>query len=236
MTSAESPLESRLGYRFREPALLREALTHASTREVHNERLEYLGDAVLNLVVAEGLFLRFPTAREGLLTERKARLVSRATVEKVAGRLRIQDDLRIGGSLEGRRSTPRSLRGNALEAILGAIWLDSPAETAFASCRDCVSRWFAVEWEGIEEEPALSPKHALQNHAQAEELGLPRYHLTDEFDHPVTRSFRVEVELAGKRYPGCWGSSKREAERRAAVEVLRRIAPDLLQGSDEAAA
>lgn len=235
MTSAESPLESRLGYRFREPALLREALTHASTREVHNERLEFLGDAVLNLVVAEALFLRFPTAREGLLTERKARLVSRATVETVAGRLGIEEELRIGGSLEGRRSMPRSLRGNALEAILGAVWLDSPADSAFATCRDCVTRWFAEEWEGIEEEPALSPKHALQNHAQSVDLGLPRYHLTDEFDHPVTRSFRVEVELAGKRYSGCWGSSKREAERRAAVEVLRSIAPELLEASEEEA-
>lgn len=236
MTSAATPLESRLGYRFRDRALLREALTHASTREAHNERLEYLGDAVLNLVVAEVLFLRFPKAREGVLTERKARLVSRATVEEVAGRLGIEAELRIGGSLEGRRSVPRSLRGNALEAILGAVWLDSPPEQAFASCRECVSRWFEPELQGIEDEPALSPKHALQNHAQAAELGLPRYHHTDEFDHPVTRSFRVEVELAGKRYPGCWGSSKRDAERRAAVEVLRRIAPELLQGSDEEAA
>ena len=126
--------------------------------------------------------------------------------------------------------------GNALEAILGAVWLDSPADQAFAQCRACVECWFDLEWAGIEDEPALSPKHALQNFAQAAELGLPRYHHTDEFDHPVTRSFRVEVELDGKRYPGCWASSKRDAERRAAVEVLRRVAPELLQGSDEAAA
>ncbi|MCH2100876.1 MAG: putative dsRNA-binding protein [Planctomycetes bacterium] len=228
MPSAESPLESRLDYRFRNPALLREALTHASTGEAHNERLEYLGDAVLNLVVAEELFLRFPQAREGVLTEQKARLVSRATVEEVAGRLGIEKELRIGGSLKGRRSMPRSLRGNGLEAILGAIWLDCPTEQAFAQCRQCITQWFDQELAAIGNEPALSPKHALQNHAQAAELGLPRYHLTAEFQTPVTRSFRVEVELDGKRYPGCWGSSKRDAERRAAIEVLRQVAPELL--------
>ncbi|MAW60291.1 MAG: ribonuclease III [Planctomycetes bacterium] len=225
MTSADSPLESQLGHSFRDPALLREALTHASTGEAHNERLEFLGDAVLNLVVAEELFVRFPKAREGLLTERKARLVARATVERVAARMKLDAHVRTGGSLENRGSMPRSLLGNALEALLGAIWLDAPPAEAFARCRACVQEWFAPELAGIEEEPALSPKHALQNLAQAEGLGLPSYQLTDEFEHPATHSFRVEVELAGRRYPGCWGSSKREAERRAAAEALRELDP-----------
>lgn len=229
MTSAESPLESRLGYRFRKPALLKEALTHASTQEAHNERLEFLGDAVLNLVVAENLFARDAAAREGVLTERKARLVARKTVEDVAARLGIEEELRTGGSLENRQSIPRSLRGNALEAILGAIWLDCSPDKAFEQCQALVNSWFAPELAGVESEPAASPKHALQTYAQAEELGLPRYRITDEFDHPMTRAFRVEVRLAGQSYPGCWGSTKREAERRAAVEALRQLAPEALE-------
>lgn len=229
MTSAASLLESRLGYVFRNPALLHEALTHASTQEAHNERLEFLGDAVLNLVVAEDLFARFPDAREGVLTERKARLVARATVEDVAGRLNIEAALRTGGSLENRRSFPRSLRGNALEAILGAIWMDCEANEAFAQCQKCVSAWFSPELASVETKPPASPKHALQNFAQGNELGLPRYHVTDEFDHPMTRSFRVEVALGGQRYPGCWGSTKREAERRAAIETLRQLDPKALR-------
>jgi ribonuclease-3 len=230
MTSAATPLESRLGYVFRNPALLREALTHASTQEAHNERLEFLGDAVLNLVVSENLFARFPGEREGVLTERKARLVARATVEDVAARLGVEDDLRTGGSLENRSSFPRSLRGNALEAILGAIWVDCEPDQSFAQCQRCVSIWFAPELAGVEAKPPTSPKHALQNYAQSQELGLPRYHVTDEFDHPLTRSFRVEVSLGGQRYPGCWGSTKREAERRAATETLRQLDPTALNG------
>jgi ribonuclease-3 len=229
MTSAATPLESRLGYVFRNPALLREALTHASTQGAHNERLEFLGDAVLNLVVAENLFARFPGEREGVLTERKARLVARATVEEVAGRLGVEAALRTGGSLENRRTFPRSLRGNALEAILGAVWMDSEADQAFSQCQRCVSSWFAPELASVEDKPPTSPKHALQNFAQAQELGLPRYHVTDEFDHPLTRSFRVEVALGGQRYPGCWGSTKREAERRAATETLRQLDPQALR-------
>lgn len=225
MTSAASPLESRLGYEFRDPELLREALTHASSGEVHNERLEFLGDAVLNLVVAEVLFEDFPDAREGVLTERKARLVSRATVESVAHRLGVEEALQTGGSLEQRSSLPRSLRGNALEAILGAIWRDAAPDQAYALCRACVRRWFADELDRVDEAARVSPKHALQNLVQARGEALPRYHLTDEFEHPETRAFRVEVEISGQRYPGAWGSSKREAERRAAREALHRLGP-----------
>ena len=118
-------LEACLGYSFHAPRLLWEALTHASTQEVHNERLEFLGDAVLNLVVSQTIFARFPEAREGRLTELKAFLVARNTLEEVAQRLGLAGEIRTGGGLENRGSLPRSLLGNALEAILGAIFLDS---------------------------------------------------------------------------------------------------------------
>lgn len=223
MSEAETPLEARLGHRFRDRQLLRRALTHASTRQAHNERLEFLGDAVLNLVVAEMLFLEEEEATEGVLTEHKARLVSRATVEDVAERLGIEDALRVGGGLAQRASMPRSLRGNALEALLGAIWLDAGEGEAMATCRRCVADWFAPELAIIGGPAISSPKHELQNLAQARELPLPRYHLTDEFQHPETRAFRVEVELGERRFPGAWGSSKKEAERRAAAEALRML-------------
>lgn len=230
MTSAVSPLESRLGYSFHSRSLLQQALTHASSNEADNERLEFLGDAVLNLIAAEMLFARFEDQAEGTLTEMKAHLVSRATVNEVAVRLGLLDEIRTGGSLGRQDSLPRSLAGNALEAVLGAIWLDAGesdrAEAdALNVCRGCVDRWFGPELQSLAKGAPASIKQQLQEYAQAEQLGLPRYHHTDAYSHPRAHAFRVEVELAGQRYPGAWGSSKREAERRAAHEAWTRLAP-----------
>jgi len=230
MAAVVPPLEERLGYRFRDKTLLREAMTHASTNEANNERLEFLGDAVLDLVVSGHLFAQFPVDREGPLTERKSQLVARRTLEDVGAQLGLHQDLRVGGGLERRDSMPRSLLGNALEAVLGAIWLDAPLETRFDICQKCVQAWFGKRLadaprpkQGKHLTEPLGSKQLLQDYAQGKQVPLPRYLVTDEFVHPQTRAFRVEVELQGKRYPGAWGSTKRQAERLAAVEALREL-------------
>lgn len=212
-----SALEDRLGYRFRDRRLLQEALTHASRQEVHNERLEFLGDAVLNLIVAEELFRRFPAEREGRLTVLKSRLVSRDALSRAGERLGLAGWIRTGGSLEKRHALPRSLLGNALEAVLGATYVDGgPAEA-----RAAVARWLADDLDNLERASAReTAKQTLQLYAQRSYGRLPQYRVLETYEHPLTTSFCVAVELNGHRFPAAWGSSKKEAERWAAWEAI----------------
>jgi len=221
VTSPGSPdpgaLEGVLGHRFRRPELLREALTHASAEEAHNERLEFLGDAVLSLVAAEELYVRFPKAREGRLTDSKSRLVARATLARVARRLGLEPWLVTGGSLEIRRSVPRSVLGNAVEALLGAIYLDAGLEAA----REAFRRWLAPEIRALEESPSrIHAKQRLQELCQKRFGGLPRYRILEQVEHPETTAFQAAVEIGERSFPPAWGTTKKEAERWAAWEAL----------------
>ncbi|KAA3609582.1 MAG: ribonuclease III [Planctomycetota bacterium] len=225
--SGPSELEKRLGYPFQDPNLLEEALTHASCQDdPHNERLEFLGDAVLNLVVAEELFRRFPHSREGRLTELKSRIVARQTLAEVGIRLGLEPFLRTGGSLEGRPSLPRSLVGNAVEALLGAIYLDA-AQRGMNQAGRAVLRWLAPELDAVSEERRwANAKQNLQSYAQKQCGGLPKYQVKSTYEHPDATSFMVEAEVAGRCFPAAWGSSKKEAERWAAWEALLVLASE----------
>ena len=217
-------LEDRLGYRFRERGLLAEALTHASTQDGHNERLEFLGDAVLNLVVAEMLYAERPEAREGHLTELKSMLVSRTTLERVAERIGLDGAVRTGGSLENRPSVPRSVLGNALEAILGAIYLDSRGQHGIGQAGLVALRLLAPERARLSlDYDRAHAKQILQHYAQRSLGTLPGYAVLEHFEHAETSAFLVAAELEGKSYPPAWGTTKREAERWAAWEAVLRL-------------
>lgn len=236
----ESPdfgrLEVLLGYRFRARELLREALTHASRAEVHNERLEFLGDAVLNLVVAEELYRRFPGEREGRLTVLKSRVVAREALERAADRLGLAAWLRTGGSFAGRRTLPRSLPGNALEALLGAIFLDSPPQNALRSAAAVALRCLQPELERLaEDSERAAAKEALQLHAQRVFGVVPTYRVVGTYAHPLGTSFQVAAEIAGRAFPPAWGSSKKEAERWAAWEALLLLRAEGALGPADAA-
>lgn len=213
------PLEDLLGHVFRNRSLLQEALTHASAKEAHNERLEFLGDAVLNLVVVDLLFSHFQNAREGELTERKSRLVSRATLEKTAQQMGLAEWVEIGPSLA--EVTP-SVLGNALEALLGAIYLDTLVPNRLSHCTEVVRAWLKEPWNHLVDDRLLpGVKSRLQHWAQKEKGTLPEYRVKDSFDHPTTHAFLVTARVGKREFPEAWGSTKKEAERWAAWEALR---------------
>lgn len=238
---ARRRLEEILGHRFRRAELLQEALTHASSAESHNERLEHLGDAVLNLVAAEMLFLRHPDAREGLLTQWKSLLVARETLARVGERLGLAPYLIVGGGLDGA-SLPRSLLGNAVESLIGAVYLDAgggldPAGSGLAACSRLVARWLEPELAALPDRHARAhAKMLLQSWAQAQRGAPPSYLVTATHDHPETRAFRVCAEVAGRRFGGAWAPSKREAERLAAWEAVLALRGEGERIGDDGAA
>lgn len=223
---AESPrslqsLEELLGYRFRDRDLLQRAMTHASLEEEHNERLEFLGDAVLDLIVSEMLFRDFPDSREGELTEWKSLLVSRETLSRVGERLGLDRWLRSGGNLDQRGAVPISLLGNAVEALLGAIQLDCPAEEVLKVCQRLVREWLDHELQSLPERHARAQaKKHLQNWAQTNQGCTPAYKVVDSHEHPETQAFAVSVRIGSRHFPAAWGATKKEAERRAAWEAM----------------
>lgn len=217
-------LEDLIGYRFRDRSLLELALTHASIEEEHNERLEFLGDAVLDLVVSALLFETYPDAREGRLTEWKSLLVSRATLSRLGERLGLDRWIRSGGNLEKRHSLPRSVYGNAVEALLGAVYQDCPSESVIPVCRTMVAHWLHHDLAALPENHArMQAKQTLQNWAQTERGSIPVFHLTDFHEHPETQAFQVSAEVGHRSFPPAWGASKKEAERRAAWEAVLEL-------------
>lgn len=222
-------LEEVLGHRFGRPELLEEALTHSSSAEGNNERLEHLGDAVLNLVAAEMLYTRFPQAREGVLTQARSLLVARETLARVGERLDLSAWLRVGGGLDPARALPRSLLGNAVESLAGAIYLDcggglGPAGGGLAACARVATPWLQPELEALPHRHARAhAKMILQDWSQARGGAPPEYAVIATHAHPDTRAFCVRATLAGRTHAPAWAASKREAERMAAWEAILEL-------------
>jgi ribonuclease-3 len=219
---------ARLGHRFRDAALLRAALTHSSAGEVDNERLEFLGDAVLTLLVAETLYARFPGANEGQLSRLRASLVKRETLARLARGLMLGPQLILG---EGEKRSGGAERdsnlANALEAIIGAIYLDGGID----ACRTAVLPWFAGTLDGLVRDGLRKdPKTELQEHLQSRHLPVPIYDVTEIAGPPHRRVFTVTCtsEALGVPVSG-HGSSRRRAEQAAAQGALA-----LLTGRDVA--
>ena len=211
------------GYRFKDARLLETALTHGSYVHEHPgedvadlERLEFLGDAVVDLVVAEELFQRFPGAPEGELTTLRARIVSRDALAAVATRLGLPGRARLGVGEEssGGRARP-GLGASLLESVMGAIYLEAGFEVA----RDAILRALHDELEATATAPRKSSKSLLQERAQAEIHELPVYRVIEERGPEHRRDFVVEVEVPGHVAQGS-GTSKREAEEAAASKLL----------------
>ena len=217
-------LESRLGHSFQDPNLLIRALTHASTGREDNERLEFLGDAVLNLVVSEALHAHLPTHHEGALTELRGALVSRATLKTVAFRLRIHEHLIVDESVKKNGAVPPSLGGNALEAILGAIYLDLPVAHRLDQVRRLALAWLQPEMEHLAETWGhRQAKQNLQKWCQREKGSLPEYIVLQHDEQKDPGRFLVEVRFGGKKWGRGEGLSKKEAEREAAWNTTREL-------------
>ena len=219
-------LQARLSYRFRDPCLLERAVTHRSKAreqgdEGHNERLELLGDAVLGLIATETLMRRFPDHSEGRLTKIKAALVSADSLRREADAVELGSCLRLGKAEEhsGGRSK-KTLLADALEAVLAALYLDGGLEAA----RGAAQRTILREERLAEADANLAeenPKSTLQEMLQSRGLALPAYTVVSEEGPPHQRSYRVRIEVSEFFSAVASGSTKKEAEQKAAAQALR---------------
>ena len=222
MLSAEEWAESRLGYAFRDPALLDAALTHRSAGKRNYERLEFLGDAVLNFAVAVQLFREYPDADEGDLSRYRAALVSGSSLATVAIGLALGEQLRLGGGeLKSGGFRRSSILADSLEALFGAVYLDGGITAASA----VIERLFAVRLGDLPEARELKdPKTRLQEYLQARGLSLPAYAMEEVSGEPHEHWFVASCEVAALdlRARG-EGSSRRRAEQEAAQRVLEQL-------------
>lgn len=211
-----------LPHTFRDPAFLTEALTHASTgRTPDNERLEFLGDAVLDLLVAEELFRRDPSRTEGDLTERKSAVVSRRALAEAARDLRLGQLATFGPGVNDRSALPRSVLANLYEAVLGAVYLDAGLDAARVFVLTTLERLLAAAEESVERD--RNPKQVLQHECQKLDGDPPVYEVLDERGKSHSRAFRIRAVHAGQDFPSAWGRTRKEAERWAAHEALLRM-------------
>ena len=220
MIAAEDALLARLGYRFADPTLLISALTHRSAGGINNERLEFLGDAVLGLVIAEALFKRYPDASEGELSRLRASLVRKQTLAELARDLCLGDCLRLGsGELKSGGYRRDSILADALEAIFGAVYLDG----GFAACAALIMSLYAERLERLPARPLAvkDPKTRLQELLQGRRMELPEYRVVSVHGDAHAQVFEVECRSLqlGEATLG-YGSSRRRAEQQAAQQML----------------
>ena len=221
-------LEKRLGVTFNSPQLLKNAFVHSSyvnenpdAASESNERLEFLGDAVLGLVVADELYAAYPDDDEGRLTELRAHLVRRDTLAQAADRMRLGEELLLGRGEDdgGGRSRPTNL-SHVYEAVVGAVFLDQGLEPA----RRFILHSLEDEFDAVRDRGSpLDPKSRLQELCQAQFQSTPQYQLVETAGPDHSRKFTVEAIVNGQQFGMGSGASKQRAEKRAALEALRKL-------------
>jgi ribonuclease-3 len=209
-----------LDYRFQDPSLLTEALTHASSagdRLQSNERMEFLGDAILGYIVCEHLYHNYPDLLEGELTKIKSAVVSRRVCAKISEAIGLSMMLNLGKGMEGRRGVPHSVAAAVFESVVAAIYLDGGIEPT--------RRFILHHLTPYIEEAAASAhqqnfKSVLQQYAQKALPDTPTYILLDESGPDHAKAFQVCVQIGQTRHAAAWASSKKEAEQKAALFAL----------------
>lgn len=212
-----------LGYRFQNPALLTEALTHASSaghRLQSNERLEFLGDAVLGFVVCEYLYNNFPEMLEGDLTKIKSAVVSRRICAKISKDINLADMLNLGKGMSGRPGLPSSVAAAVFESVVAAIYLDGGMEPARTFILEQMKPYIHDAGESAHQS---NFKSVLQQYAQKHLPCNPCYILLDEKGPDHAKCFEVCVEIDGRRFSSAWANSKKEAEQKAALLALSEL-------------
>lgn len=221
--SDQERCERRIGYVFKDKSLLRSALTHASGaphRLRSNERLEFLGDAILGAVVCELLYHQYPEHLEGDLTKIKSVVVSRQTCAKISEALGLEKFLVLGKGMTTSPNVPPSLLADVFESLVAAIYLDGG---------DQASRAFIETYMGPEIELAAGGDHSgnfkslLQQLAQREHGQTPTYQLLDEKGPDHSKCFKIAAVIGRTRYQAAWGRNKKEAEQRAAENALAEL-------------
>ena len=223
MTSPPEALAKSLGYQFDDPNLLKQALTHCSAGSRNNERLEFLGDALLGCVIAAELFDRYPKAREGELSRLRASLVRRESLADLAQGLEIGRYLKLGaGERKSGGHNRNSILADALEAVFGAIYLDG----GFAACRQSILGLFSDRLAAVADPETLKDaKTRLQEFLQSRQMALPEYTVMEVSGEAHAQSFRVQCALGDSRLAPTQGSarSRRQAEQKAAGKMLEQL-------------
>jgi ribonuclease III len=215
-------LQQRLGYEFKNPALLQLALTHRSHGANNNERLEFLGDSILNLVIGDALFKRFANVREGQLSRLRSQLVKGETLAEIAREFGLGDCLILGeGEMKSGGHQRDSILADTVEAIIGAIF----TETNFEICREHVLNWYAVRLAEFHVDTAAKDaKSRLQEYLQSLRKPLPEYDVVAADGESHAQIFTVECRVVLLKHPvRAQATNRREAEKLAATEVLRLL-------------
>lgn len=215
--------QTAIGYRFRELWLLEKALTHASTKRAgqkSNERLEFLGDSVLAMVIAQRIFETYPEHTEGEMTKIKSVVVSGKTLARVSRGLLLHSFMSIGKGITARARIPLSVHGNVFEAIIGAMYLDG----GLGPAREFILKHLDPEIERAERSRhETNFKSLLQQHSQRYMGATPTYRVISEEGPDHVKSFEVVAIISGGEYGAGWGSNKKDAEQNAAKETLRML-------------
>lgn len=212
-------LQRKIGYQFSQIRLLQQALTHRSAASVHNERLEFLGDSILNFTIGEALYHRFPKSPEGDLSRMRATLVREQTLAQIAIEFDLGDYLKLGpGELKSGGYRRSSILSDGIEAIIGAIHLDSGIKTA----QEVILTWYKQRLAEIEPgDSQKDPKTRLQEYLQGIRQPLPNYTVVDIKGEAHNQTFKVtcQIQQLAEVFEGV-GSSRRKAEQAAAEKIL----------------
>ncbi len=213
-------IEQTIGYEFSDKKLLAKAFTHSSAvdnRILSNERLEFLGDSILAVVICQTLFERFPGYLEGDLTKIKSMLVSRGTCAKISRRLGLQKFLKVGKGMVSSRALSGSLAAGVIESTIAAIYIDG----GFEVVSSFILRVFGSLIEGADAKQAQGNfKSLLQQHAQEQFNVTPVYMLLDEKGPDHNKCFELEVVVDDRHFTSAWGTNKKESEQKAAFNAL----------------
>jgi len=216
-------LEELLNYRFENPGILAEALSHSSladSRLLSNERLEFLGDSILALVICKTLFTRFPEYLEGDLTKIKSMLVSRKTCARLAAGMGLHHFAHVGKGMDKSRAMSGSIAAGIFEAVIAAIYLDGGFEPAE---RFILGVFGPLIDKADAQQHQENFKSLLQQYAQQTQSQTPLYEVLDEKGPDHNKCFEICVVIGGKRYPSAWGVTKKEAEQKAARNALTHL-------------
>ena len=214
-----SQLQSTMGYTFKRVFLLETAMTHASYSVHNNQRMEYLGDALLGFVVSELLFKQHAAASEGLLTRLRAHLVCKKSLVHLAKSLEFSRFLKVGKSLDAVDEPTDSMLADAFEAVVAAIYLDADQATVIQFVEGCYQRFMGKDYAALVQK---DPKSQLQEFCQKHQYALPHYQVSE--DAQADQRFAVDVSIQGLALRATSRAvSKREAQRMAAAQLLDQL-------------
>ncbi len=215
--------QAALSYQFKDAALLAKALVHASVAETRldsNERMEFLGDAILGMVVSDRIFQLYPDMLEGEMTKLKSTVVSRQTCAIIAIEMGLDDALLLGKGMRSQAELPPSLAAAVFESIIAAIYIDGGYQDAEAFILQQVDPFIERASECGHQE---NFKSVLQQFAQQQHAESPLYHILDETGPDHAKCFKVGVEVGGQQFESAWGQSKKQAEQLAALNALHEL-------------